>query len=353
MDPILIIDDEKDILEALQRLLRGHYQTTITTSPFEALKLIQDHEYHVIVSDQRMPEMTGVEFFEKAKKLCPMSTRILLTGYTDMDSVVDSINRGQIYRYISKPFENEDFKITLRQANEAYLLRKEIADKNTRLSAALEELTLLDKAKARFLSLVSHELNTPLTVLNSFIQLLASHSGELSPDLKTSVQALEKANSRFSEIVQEVLTFVRIESQNKTATKAQSLKTLIESAKAGISSSLNHKKINLSIQNDTQLNLDPENGPLLFNLLLQDLVNRSPANSSLQFSGTKAGGKTSVSMSGPGADLPEGAFQSFETATEIMHHQQNLGLKLAICRAIIHKHGGKIEKVAGGSVLVF
>ena len=80
MDPILIVDDEKDNLEALKRMLRGQYDVTIAESPIEAMKLVQSRLFHVIVSDQRMPQMTGVEFLEKAKKLSPLSTRILLTG---------------------------------------------------------------------------------------------------------------------------------------------------------------------------------------------------------------------------------------------------------------------------------
>lgn len=173
MDPILIIDDERDNLEALKRMLRGQYDVSTTESPFDALRLIQSKLFHVIVSDQRMPEMTGVEFLEKAKKLSPLSTRILLTGYTDIESVIESINRGQIYRYVSKPWEPDELRMTLRQANEAFILKKALQDKNESLEKALGELTLLDKAKARFLSLVSHELNTPLTVLNSFIELLS------------------------------------------------------------------------------------------------------------------------------------------------------------------------------------
>ncbi|MFM8314103.1 MAG: response regulator, partial [Deltaproteobacteria bacterium] len=123
LDPILLVDDEKDNLQALQRLLRGLFQVTLTTSPLEALKLISTQKFHVIVSDQRMPDMTGVELLEKAKKLCPQATRVLLTGYTDIESVIDAINRGHIYRYIAKPWDPEDLKLTLKQANEAYRLR--------------------------------------------------------------------------------------------------------------------------------------------------------------------------------------------------------------------------------------
>ena len=85
LDPILIIDDEKDNLDALRRLLRGQYDITTTDSPYEALKLIQTKAFHVILSDQRMPEMTGVELLEKAKNVRPASVRILITGYPEID----------------------------------------------------------------------------------------------------------------------------------------------------------------------------------------------------------------------------------------------------------------------------
>ncbi|NBY19701.1 response regulator, partial [bacterium] len=163
----------------------------------------------MIVSDQRMPEMTGVELLEKAKKLSPLSTRILLTGYTDIDSVIDAINRGQIYRYVSKPWEPEDFKMTLRQANEAFLLKKELQEKNASLEKALKELTLLDRAKSRFLSLVSHELNTPLTVMNSFIDLISESKKELPADFAKAMGSIQGASRRLGEIVKEVVDYVR------------------------------------------------------------------------------------------------------------------------------------------------
>src|SRR5712671_1325182 len=97
MDPILIVDDEKDNLDALKRLLRNQYAVTAMTSPFEALKKVQQEEFHIILSDQRMPEMSGVELLEKIKNVSPTSVRILLTGYTDVDSVIGAINRGNIY----------------------------------------------------------------------------------------------------------------------------------------------------------------------------------------------------------------------------------------------------------------
>src|SRR5690606_19796812 len=110
-----------------------------------------------------MPEMTGVEFLEKSMKSHPNCIRILLTGYTDLDSVIAAINSGQVYRYITKPWDTRDLQITVDQAVEKFELESELKVKNEKLEKALTELKTLDQAKSQFMILINHELKTPLT----------------------------------------------------------------------------------------------------------------------------------------------------------------------------------------------
>lgn len=182
MNRILIVDDEKDNLQALVRLLRTHFEVETTTSPFEALKWIQKDKFSVIISDQRMPEMKGVDLLEKAKHVSPSTTRVLLTGYTEIESVIDAINRGNVYRYIAKPWDPEELKTIVKQADEAFRLRQEVETKNRELTKAVSDLKKLDQAKVRFLSLISHELNTPLTVMTSFLSILDEKKSVLGED---------------------------------------------------------------------------------------------------------------------------------------------------------------------------
>ncbi len=112
---ILFVDDEPQILETLKLVFRGCNIAT-STSAKEALKLLQSEPFAVIVSDQRMPEMTGVEFLKEAKKLSPKSVRILLTGYSELDNVIEAINSGEVYRFISKPWDNDKLKETVETA---------------------------------------------------------------------------------------------------------------------------------------------------------------------------------------------------------------------------------------------
>ena len=344
---ILIVDDEKDNLEALRRLLRGDFEITITTSPFDALKLVQQNEYYVIVSDQRMPEMTGVELLEKVKNVCPSTTRILLTGYTDIDSVIGAINRGNIYRYIAKPWDPAELKITLKQAAEAFHLKRELERKNEalvlsnqQLQSALEDLRILDRAKARFLSLVSHELNTPLTIIVSFSSFLSEQNPALSPELTKAVNSIGRASERLSDIVTEVLTFVKLESDAVWVKEELDLHAETLRLKGKLEADFARKKILLVVESDPNvvLKCDPEKMKLAIFKLLQDAFVRSPDQKKIQVEIRTKGKSIRYAITREGESLSEKAFKPLETASEELHHQQNLGLSLAIAKSIIEKH---------------
>lgn len=350
-DRVLIVDDEKDNLEALRRLLRNHYDVTITTSPFEALKVVQVQEFNVIVSDQRMPEMSGVEFLEKVKNVCPASTRILLTGYTDIESVIGAINRGHIYRYIAKPWDPEDLKLTLRQANEAFLLRRELEKKNealvksnAELHQALDELRLLDRAKARFLSLISHELNTPLTVLGSFATLLEETKSSFPPDLAKAITSMQGASNRLGEIVTEVITYVKLETETGLSLQDFDLKQETLELQKGLEKEFAKKAIRLQIESDgsTTLPCDAQKMKLALKKLLTDACHRSPAKKVVKVDIKAKGRSISYSVSREGEALSAEAFQPLETAAQELHHHRNLGLSLAMCRLIIEGHRGEV-----------
>lgn len=122
---LLIVDDEASILNSLKRLLRPEkYEIDITTSPQEALGWLKIKKYSLIVSDQRMPDMEGTVFLEQAKALAPDTVRILLTGYADMQAAIDAINRCAVYRFLTKPWNDEEIKIAFKRAIEHGELEK-------------------------------------------------------------------------------------------------------------------------------------------------------------------------------------------------------------------------------------
>jgi response regulator RpfG family c-di-GMP phosphodiesterase len=113
---ILFVDDETSNLRLLERLFRPSYEVFTASSGAEALELLGAHDVALIISDQRMPEMSGSEFLKRAAEMRPQTVRIMLTGYTDVNDLVDAINSGIVYKYITKPWVTEELQQTVRRS---------------------------------------------------------------------------------------------------------------------------------------------------------------------------------------------------------------------------------------------
>ena len=114
---LLLLDDEPNITAALTRLFRRvGYQILVAYSPAEAFELLATHQVGVILSDQGMPEMSGIEFLSRAKRLYPEVVRIILSGYTDLKLVAEAFNQGAIYKYITKPWDDREVLGIVREA---------------------------------------------------------------------------------------------------------------------------------------------------------------------------------------------------------------------------------------------
>lgn len=140
---VLYIDDERDNLNSFKATFRREFNITTAESADEAITILGNKEIHVILSDQRMPKMTGIEFFEKIQTEYPQPIRILITGYTDINAVIDAINRGQVYKYLTKPWIEDDVKIFVEKAHEVYRLRKENTDLTNKLIDVNQKLEFM------------------------------------------------------------------------------------------------------------------------------------------------------------------------------------------------------------------
>jgi PAS domain S-box-containing protein/diguanylate cyclase (GGDEF)-like protein len=133
---LLLVDDEENILAALKRLLRRDgYHIVTANSAADGLQRLAEHDVDVIVSDQRMPGMTGVEFLRRAKELYPDTVRMVLSGYTELQSIIDAVNEGAIYKFLTKPWDDERLRGHVAEA----FRQKDLADENRRLSRQLEQ----------------------------------------------------------------------------------------------------------------------------------------------------------------------------------------------------------------------
>ena len=133
---LLIVDDEESILKSLQRLFRKQpFQVLLASSPEEALDLFNANEVSVVLSDQRMPGMNGSEFLKRVRTTHPESIRIIMSGYTELDSITSAINDGAVFKFLTKPWNDEQLIEHIHEAFEIYNLRRN----NHRLNEALQE----------------------------------------------------------------------------------------------------------------------------------------------------------------------------------------------------------------------
>ncbi len=162
---VLYIDDEENNLQAFKASFRRMYEIYTAISAAEGLKILQNVNIHIIFADQRMPNTTGVEFFKSIAKTHPDPIRILLTGYTDIEALADAINHGDIYRYITKPWNDLELHNSIKNAYDSYKSKIDLRNKVAELEKTNDELN-------RFIYSISHELRAPLVSVIGIVNLV-------------------------------------------------------------------------------------------------------------------------------------------------------------------------------------
>ncbi len=144
---VLYVDDEVHNLRSFKATFRRDFTLFTAESGPEGLEIFKKEDLNIILTDQRMPEMTGIEFLVEVQKINPEPMRILITGYSDITAVIDAINKGQVYRYLNKPWQYEDLKATIMAAFEVFTLRRENKELVRKLERANEQLEFLLRQK--------------------------------------------------------------------------------------------------------------------------------------------------------------------------------------------------------------
>lgn len=342
---ILCVDDEIDNVEALERLFRRKYNVLKAISGAEALSVLDQHRGPVslILTDQRMPGMTGAEFLEKTLASHPESVRMLLTGYTDLESVISAVNKGQIYRYLTKPWDPVDLSNTVDRAVERYELGQELKKKNHELAAALEELRTLDTAKSNFMILINHELKTPLTSVLNFTALLAE--SKLDEEQQLFTDRIQKSAERLKTLVDDVLLIVKAEmGQLKPDLRPTSIKNVASELPVPLLEQARTRGISFreSLHAST-VNADPSQIRQVLHRLLHNAVKFGSESSEIHIESKPFGTQLEVSVTNKGSPISDAVidkiFRPFFIDEDIMHHSTGLGLGLTICQSLLQVHG--------------
>lgn len=345
---ILCVDDEVDNLDALERIFRKNYQVFKAISAKDAAVFTKSHpDLSVIISDQRMPGISGVEFLESTVATHPETTRILLTGYTDIESVITAINKGQIFRYITKPWDTADLTNTVDRGYEKYQLRQELRQKNEDLQEALRELQALDKTKSQFMILINHELKTPLTAILSFAALLKETV--LSEEQRLFVDRINKSSEKLKSIIDDVLLIVKGEvAMIKVSKERISSEFFFKNWTSDFSSSVKFK--NQSFSCDLRLDAFHSDITLLKTVINRALHNATKfglPNSEIKltlFANAQNKPQIDIFNEGPtiNESLIEKIYKPFTLDENVMNHSVGMGLGLTICQTLTRAMQGQM-----------
>lgn len=375
---LLVVDDEPDVVDSVHNLLRYDYRVLGATRASDGLALLDRERVQIVMSDQRMPEMTGVEMLQRVKESHPDAVRLLFTAFADLDAVVGAINEGNVYRYISKPWEVEELKMTLRQAYQHYELQEErrkllqeVQAKNAMLASANLELHRANEMKKAFIKVASHELRTPLTILLG----LSEHAVRMTkptPDLNALMDKIRLSGLRLNERVDQMVKMLLAERFEKPLQAIDvSAADLIRGAAGEVAQFVQMRQQNLEVSLPDDLgtfHVEPDKIRDSLAQLLINAVKFTPNGGTIRLAAERLSGgqlRISVSDTGKGIEAKDLAriFEPFFTGFDVSRHssgtfeydKRGLGLGLSMAKAFVEMHGGKLtaeSEVGKGTTFV-
>jgi signal transduction histidine kinase len=331
----------------------------------------------VIMTDQRMPEMSGVEFLRRCIQAQPDAVRLLFTGYADLRAVIGAINEGNVYRYITKPWDPDELQSTIREACERYDLLAErrrligeLKERNAELQATNLELLRANELKYAFIQVAGHELRTPLTILLGLVQLTARLPGVPEP-AADCIRRIETAGTRLQHLVEQLLAMLAAEKfsvplNRRPTPLAAFLKGAADDVRPFVD--LRRQMLVEDWPADLgEINLDAEKMRDSLNQLLLNAIKFTPDGGAITLSARRLGEEAvQIEVIDTGVGIDEAAmarlFEPFFTGFDVSHHssgsyeycRKGLGLGLSVVKAFVELHGGVIEaKSAAGKGSTF
>jgi signal transduction histidine kinase len=363
---ILLVDDDVALLQALPQALflrMNDVQVDTCDSALEALEQIQEHDYDAIVSDIKMPGMDGLALLEKIQELRPETPALLITGHGEHDLAVQAL-RGGAYDFIQKPIDREYVVAALYRAIQTHQLRRQVREHQRALklhAQSLErvvqyrtqELVQANAAKDKFLSMVSHELKTPLTSLKMRTQHLRLQRERAESDdiVSLGLEDMERSISRLEVLINDLLDASLIETNmfvlhRKRCDLVELCRHLLEEYTAGKGPALRSEAPGKPIEAE----VDPDRiSQVMLNLLI-NARKYSPEGYPITVTLQQAGFEAIISVRDMGAGIPADAlphiFEQYYRAPGVEVQTDSytgLGLGLYISRKLVERHAGRID----------
>lgn len=357
---LLVVDDEPEVLRSVFDLFRLDYRVLTAERGPEALSVLEAQPVSVIMSDQRMPEMTGVEFLGRAKQVRPEATRLLFTGYAEIKAVIDAINQGHVFRYVAKPWDPEDLALVIRQAVQHHDLIVEKQQLIGELKQTNLQLAEANRLKGAFIEVASHELNTPVAVILGMTELWRFTQGEsATPAERGWVDRIHASGRRLAATVERMLKLLWADRFDSPLELVETpLEPLLRRVIAELAPYLDARGQRAELRNDPGLGAAEIDEGKVADALTNLIVNAikfTPDGGRIEIEGRALDAdRVELSIADAGVGIaPEDRphiFEPFFTGYDTMRHssgdfqfgKRGIGLGLPLVKSFVELHGGTI-----------
>lgn len=349
---VLYVDDDTSNLVVFESGLKGELPVLTARSGAEALEIMRHHEVAVLLTDQRMPGMSGVELIEAVKTEYPDTIRMLVTAYSDLEAAIGAINRGQVHLYLRKPWEPVELKLTLTQARERYIAGRRVMELERRLTTT-ERMYALGVIAAG----VAHEIRTPLTALLMNLELVQMLlDGELGPATISQMRNSVGDAVLAVRAITDITNSIELSTRSRTDTEVD-LREVVELACRSVKGEVRRRgKLDIELApvprvwgSRTRL------GQVALNLLVNALEVLNPSAAEKNFVKVRLypeGDQVVLSVTDNGPGIDERVLKRIFDPLFTTKSEGGTGLGLAISRQILQELGGTIEvstKVGAGT----
>jgi signal transduction histidine kinase len=353
--PILYVDDEPYALETLRRQFRREFTILTASSGAEGLDLLGTRDVALVLSDQRMPDMVGTQFLARVRAAYPETVRMLLTAYSDLESVVDAINLGNVCRYLTKPYDEREVRMAFREGIERYVLVKE----RDRLYAEKIE-TMKHMARANRLSAVgtlaaglAHEINNPLVPISTFLQMLPAKRQDAHADEEywgTLYRVTVNEVERIRGLIRQLLSYAKFTGKSDLKIEAGDLNALLAQMATFLEPQARSLRVSVDVKGDPSLQpvrMDSERMKQVFlNLMLngiQAMLSGGTLTVSTRAVTVQGVPHAEVRVTDTGVGIPPENLEKLFTPFFTTKGHEGSGLGLLACHQVIDEHRGTIS----------
>jgi signal transduction histidine kinase len=355
---VLYVDDLQTNLILFQATFEKDYNIILAESAAAAIEILRKQEVQVLVTDQRMPDMSGTELLEIVAAEYPDIRRFLLTAFNDIETVVEAVNKGHIHGYINKPLKADEVRISINNSLEIYQLRKKNLQMMEQLEAANRGLMNLDGLKTDIIKVISREIRNPLNRIMGTLHLLKDkiegrELSEVINILDSSVSRLEEFSSMAEQI------FILKSPDHELNISDVPLKRILEYSIIEASEEMKEKEIDLDLQIEEEEAIIRGETHLLVSCLvnlMRNAIGHSGTGGNITLRTSRSENGILCEIIDQGTDYSEQLFteleSQFSSADSILN--LNLGIELGLAQLIMEAHGGRIlfEKKEDGRAAV-